>query len=158
MADWVAAAYELFKQQCEDIDILRHLTSEGCSRALAEKLLVFFPHSCALNVLADTGVVFSKNFRCMRSDGSVGPSRPLISDPDWVAIDSFVSERMAAEKDALAVIMTRSAEFDSINQALNNGSELKNLVSEDPIFMFTAASGLADAPESAPKPWWAFWR
>jgi hypothetical protein len=158
MADWVAKAYELFKQQKEDIDILRYLVSEGCSRALAEKLLVFFPHSCALNVLDDTGVTFSKNFRCMRTDGSVGPPRLLASDPDWVAINSFVLTQMTAEKDALAVIMTRSAEFDSINQALNNGSELKNLVSEDPIFMFTAASGLADAPEPARKPWWAFWR
>jgi hypothetical protein len=158
MADWIAAAYELFKQQREDVDILEHLLCGGCSRALAEKLLMFFPLSCAFNVLADSGVVFSKNFRCMRSDGSVGAPRPLTSDPDWLAIDRFVSKRMTTEKDSLAAIMTRSAEFDSINQALNNGSELKNLVSADPIFMFTAASGLAGAPEPARKPWWAFWR
>jgi hypothetical protein len=159
MTDWVGAAFELFKQQREDADVLDSLVAEGCSRALAEKLLVFLPHACGRALLADTGVALSDNFRCMRPDGTVGPPQRLASDSDWVAIQRYVTDRTLSDKESVAIIGMRSSEFDAVNQALHNGSQLKDLVTADPIFIFTDASGLPDAiQETKPKPWWAFWR
>ena len=159
MTDWVGTAFELFKQQREDIDILRSLLSAGCPRDLAEKLLVFIPHACGRAILADTGIAFPKSYRCLQPDDTLGPQLWFASDADWVSIERAIAARQPAERDAIALIGMRSAEFDAINQALHNGSQLANLVPSEPIFIFTDASGLAGvAGKTKAKPWWAFWR
>ena len=158
MNNWIETAFELFKKDTSDDDTFHQLLAAGCERRLAERLLCFFPLACGRIVLADL-VEFPGEYASLQAHGKIGPARSLRSDPDWIAIELFLTTRQQTEASAISRIGMRSAEFDAINKALLNGSEPKNLVLSKPIFTFVETETLTTTPvTSKPKPWWAFWR
>src|SRR5437870_1422958 len=108
MNKWIETAFELFKQNTSDDETFHQLLATDCERRLAERLLCFIPLACGRIVLGDLGVEFPGEYASFQADGEIGPARSLRSDPDWIAIDSFLTARRQTEADAIALIGMRS--------------------------------------------------
>lgn len=155
MNDWMDAAFDALQEPIADGEVVERLVSEGCTLALADKLVTLLPLACGRALLKGTGVSFSRSFRTMGVDGTIGDPHALRSEPHWRKVRSFVAARTASTPDAVAIVGRRSAEVDAVNKARMNGSRLSDLVGADPIFYFLQP-GLAE--KRRPRPWWAFWR
>jgi hypothetical protein len=63
-------------------------------------------------------------------DGALSPERTLASEPLWAEIRSFVSKerKQGVTSNDLRAIAGRSAEFDAVNQLLNQGAKSEDIV------------------------------
>ena len=151
----IHAAFDLLQQPLTDREIVDRLLGAACSRLEAEKLVAFVPTACGRVLLSEMGVSFPDTYTGMREDGSVGEPQRLSSDPDWNAIQRFVTAQKAANLGAIRLVGTRSAEFDAANKAIQKGSSPADLVGSGPVFLFIEPSPQSQYPRT---PWWAFWR
>ena len=113
-----------------DAEIYRKLVGEGVQPEVAARLVEFVPMAYCRLMLARSGVRFADTYRRRFGDGRVSAERPLSSEPVWDAAMAFGRcelDRNVPPEDLLAVGM-HSAEFDAVNQLLNKGSNLKDVV------------------------------
>jgi hypothetical protein len=109
--------------------LLGLLEAQTHDSTLAKALYCFIPIAyCRLFIpelrYPDTFVVVDKG------------SFPFAKEPVFLAVQKAASERLAQPEAAEKAmnILARSSDFDAINQALNNGSSLKDLEPGPPVF------------------------
>jgi hypothetical protein len=113
-----------------DIEIHEALIAEGLEAQTAARLVEFLPMAYCRLLLGNSGVQFSSSFQRQEANSQVSSERQLSSEPVWDGVVAFAREevkRGASPKDLIAVA-GRSAEFDAVNQMLNKGSNLKDIV------------------------------
>jgi hypothetical protein len=66
----------------------------------------------------------------MKKNGKVSPERLLSSEPLWNEVVAFAryEAKLGVSREDLFTIAGRSAEFDAVNQMLNSGSNLSDIV------------------------------
>jgi hypothetical protein len=134
--EYIAKAVDVFRNSPNlgDQQILDVLVKDGLDRELAARLVEFLPMAYCRVVLGNSGTQFSNTFRRRLENGELR-EKSLSSEPVWQASLEFArSEAKSgiAGKDLL-LVASHSAEFDVVNQLLNKGSKLTNLVLAAPI-------------------------
>jgi hypothetical protein len=112
-----------------DAEIHRSLVAEGFEPALAARLVEFLPIAYCRVLFENSGVRFSDSFLRRPAVGE-SSERLLSSDPVWGEVIAFARdevERGVSRNDLLAVA-GRGAEFDALNQMLNKGSNLRDII------------------------------
>jgi hypothetical protein len=112
-------------------------------------------------MLVESGVLFSEMYACCDESGKVIRNDRLDRIPLWNQALAFAKQEMSGgvSGDAIGLVAGRSAEFDAVNQALHDGSSLKNLVCGPPVFAWgefhnSVASGPA---AKSSRRWWQLW-
>jgi len=122
------------------------LLRAGLSKKQAHDAARFIPLAFGREILSGMGPAFSDTYVRM-SDGQ----RTEVA----LATEEFYAEAQKAaretNKEAFTSIAMQSSELQAVNNALNAGADVANLVLSPPVIEWQA--GLVEAP----KPWWKFW-
>jgi hypothetical protein len=132
MTDSISKAVAVIRESTESDDAALHrsLIAEGLAAPLAARLVQFLPMVYCRLMLEPSGVRFSRGFQQRLANGQITPEKLLASEPIWNEALAFAKteiDRGISPKDCLA-IAARSAEFDAVNQLLNKGAKLQNLI------------------------------
>jgi hypothetical protein len=113
-----------------DVELYRILVADGLEAALAARLVEFLPMAYCRLLLKDSGVRFPNTFQRMQARGKNSSARLLSSEPVWNAVIAFARDEAARgiSRDDLLAVAGRSAEFQAVNQMLNQGSNLRDIV------------------------------
>ena len=128
-----------------DPEILKAwLLRAGLSKEEAHDAVRFIPLA-----LAGSGVSLPDTY--IRVVGDQQEERPLKDEPFFRGT-SMMAPSLAQDYGAetLSAIVIQSAEFQAVNNALNAGSNLEDLVGGPPLIE-------CDFPAPPPPPWWKFW-
>ena len=128
----------------DDREIFRALVAQGVQATMAARLVEFVPMVYCRLMLTPSGARFPSTYRRKLADGQVSKELPLESESVWKAAKAFAGEELERGVSAQNVLAVagRSAEFDALNQLLNNGSNLANVA---------LTSVLLNWPESGPE-------
>ena len=124
-----------------DVEIYGMLVADGLKPAVAARLVEFLPMAYCRLLLKDSGVRFPNTFQRKQANGKISSERLLSSEPVWKAAIAFArdeSERGISRGDLLAVA-ARSAEFQVVNQMLNQGSNLRDIALTPALLMWQEA-------------------
>lgn len=129
----------------EDIEVYDALVATGVKPQIAARVIEFLPMVYCRLILTSKGVKFANSFRRRLSDGGVSASKLLSSEPLWEACVAFANmeAKSGVSGKDLWIIAARSAEFHAVNQMLNGGSKLKDLILTSSVLMW---------PEHGPSP------
>ena len=139
----IAKAIEVLRQSPDstDIDVFESLLAIGLCRQHSARLVELLPIAYSRAMFQKSNVRFSDSFY---REGSA-EIKNLSDEPIWSTISTFAADeikRGITSRD-LFLIAARSAELDAINQLLNNGGTLDNLVIHSLVFLWPF-----DGPES----------
>jgi hypothetical protein len=112
-----------------DAEIYRSLVAEGFEPTVAARLVELLPMAYCRVLFENSGVRFSNSFLRKPAAGEAS-ERLLSSDPVWAEVMLFArneAERGISRRDLLSVAC-RGAEFDAVNQMLNKGSRLSDII------------------------------
>jgi len=138
----IAAAY------AED-QVVEKLVAEGVPRSLAERVAAFIPLACGRALLAGTGVALADTYLVSRNGEMV--ERPLAGEEVYRRVYAdAVNGRIP--KPIFNVCAMRSSELDAVNQALNAGAAIENLVAGPPVLLRITDD--AELPKT--RWWWPF--
>jgi len=133
--------------------LLAGLLRAGLSNEQAHDAVRFIPLAFGRDVLDGAGVVFSDTYLRIAGPQSAGEERPLNDEPffrEALSLATLVATEIGF--DAFNTVAMQSSEFQALNNALNAGAQLENLIASPPAMMYDTA---AAAP--AKPPWWKFW-
>src|SRR5258708_7764460 len=137
MNEIVSKTVDIFRSSTllQDAEIYQTLVVRGVQPDDAGRLVEFLPMVYCRLIFADRGVRFSDTFRRILQDGSVSQEQPFSSQPVWNAAMTFAREEIkrGVLKEDLLAIAGRSAEYDAVNQLLQKGSKLQNIVLTTPV-------------------------
>lgn len=103
--------------------------TDGIERVYAARLVEFIPAIYCRLLLRPSGVRFSETFVRELESGEWTGEQTLGSHPVWLEISHYASTRGQDLSPAeLLSIAARSAEFDAVNQMLNDGSKPRDLI------------------------------
>ncbi|MBN2712102.1 MAG: hypothetical protein JXR97_06650 [Planctomycetes bacterium] len=163
----------LSSPDAEDETVYRHLLSQGVSASLADRAMVF-TDMCFSNILFqeyDFPTTYS-----IYTDTPPYPNKSLIEEPVF-SVGRRYAWRLSCNpdfKDAFMAMASRCSITKAVNQALHQGSNLKDIYFAPPVVFlnrFENASPLA-MPDVRPpisemlikkewkqrkRPWWHFW-
>jgi hypothetical protein len=129
MNEAITSAVAIFRNspQLDDESAFRALLKLGIERSLAARIVEFLPMAYCRVLFLNSGVQFSKSFTRAASPLKV---QSLSLEPVWVPFLAYAESEIGAgsRRDELLMVAGRSAEFHAINQLLDKGAELKNLV------------------------------
>jgi len=139
----IASALTIFRNspELDDQSVFQALIDKGVERSLAARIVEFLPIAYCRVLLVKSGVQFSNIFTRAGSPLNV---QSLSCVPIWVPLLAYAEAeiREGATRQEILMVAGRSAEFQAINQMLNNNAELKNIV---------LTSILLPWPESGPE-------
>jgi len=128
-AEAIAIALAIFRNspQLDDKSAFRALVQRGIERSLAAHIVEFLPSAYCRVLFLNSGVQFSNSFTRTESPRKIQSFSWL---PIWVPFLAYAESeiRRGVGRDELLMVAGRSAEFHAINQLLDQGSELKNVV------------------------------
>jgi hypothetical protein len=131
-------------------DALREiLQREGLSPTETTRALEFIPLAFGRNFLGGMGVQFPDTYRRVDASGREVVRKKLVFEP--LFMDAAMRAPLVLMKqgqDAYMAVVLRSSEVQAVNEALNAGSDPKDLVAAEPVML---------ADETPAKPWWKFW-
>jgi len=137
MDESLSAAVAAFREfrDLDDIDMYRRFVGMGAEPRFAARLVEFVPMAYGRLLLSPSRVRFSDSFQRRLSDGNVSEPRPLTSEPVWNAALEFASREVKSglSVDDFLFLAARSAEFQGVNQMLNQGSKLENIACTSPL-------------------------
>jgi hypothetical protein len=161
-------------QGCSDEELLSGLCSLGLPADQALEAVRFIPIAFARHFLDGMGITFSERYWVFSPAGKEVSSGSLTSNPIFHMASELAPKLLT--KPAIEQIVFRSAEANSVNQALNSGSKSQNLQLA-PVVLFTGtptAMGLELAQSKissflrnelakepivqAKKSWWRIWQ
>jgi hypothetical protein len=129
MNEAIASALAIFRNspQLDDESIFRALVQRGIERSLAARIVEFLPIAYCRMLFLNSGVQFSNSFTRAASPLKI---QSLSWVPVWVPFLAYAESeiRGGVGRHELLIVAGRSAEFQAINQLLDKGAELKNLV------------------------------
>jgi hypothetical protein len=115
--------------QLSDEEIYRVLVKSGMERRRAARLIELLPTAYFCVMFADSGIRLPQTLRRDPGDGRVSVEKPLQSEEVWEPALAFAraeADAGIAEQDWLAVV-GRGAEFNAVNDALQQGRTLESL-------------------------------
>ncbi|HJQ39542.1 MAG TPA: hypothetical protein VKB93_20560 [Thermoanaerobaculia bacterium] len=131
------------------------LLRAGLSKEQAHDAVRFLPLAFGRDVLDGIGVAFSDTY--VRIVDGQQEERALNDEPFFREARTLA--RVVATEvgfDTYNAIAMQSSEFQALNNALNAGAEVENLVAGPPMVMCEGfAAAAAAKPEK--KPWWKVW-
>lgn len=143
-----------------DDGIYRALVAAGFDQRLAARLVEFLPAAYCRVLLEQGGPRFSDTFQRRRRDGTISPPKAYASEPVWTAALEFARrevEKGISREDKLNVA-GRSGEFHAINDLMNGGSKLENIVLTPAVFQWPEQGpDEEDTGSESAKPWWKLW-
>lgn len=114
--------------ELSDKQVVQELVQAGIEQSYAARIVEFTSVVFARHILGPMGVRFSDIF-IRRASNDYTKEQSLSSHPVWMEINEFVKTRgHMFGKDEWLAIAGRSAEFDAVNQLLNRGASLSNLI------------------------------
>jgi hypothetical protein len=163
-------------EKWDDDAAKRHLMANGVPEAIADDAVRFAPIAIGRAFMESLGVELSNQYLCFRADGSVARSGDL--DQNEVFRTAIELAPDLALHPGFKAAAYSSPEVDAVNQALQDGSDAKDLVL-GPVALFleqptrrgfqTAqehvarvareAVGVSPEAEKVPsgRPWWKIW-
>ncbi|HET7229677.1 MAG TPA: hypothetical protein VFJ16_06735 [Longimicrobium sp.] len=138
------------------------LARAGLPGEMAGDVAALMPIAFGRELLDGMQIEFSPEYAVHTPGGEVRIAGQLADHPVFAAAAALASrmvERQEGGEDFVAVA-TWSAEFAAVNQALNAGSDVSDLVAGPPVI--TQASPAAapvtpSAPAAERRPWWKVW-
>jgi hypothetical protein len=118
--------------QGTDVEIVYLLVSKQISHQDAWKLVSFLPLAFGRVLMNSSGASFSDKY-IMDINGKKPQEKLLKNEPFFHESMSIARDRGSYCQEYWTNIITRSAEINSINQALHAGSNLEDLVLAPPI-------------------------
>jgi hypothetical protein len=129
MDEAIAITLAIFRNspQLDDKSVFRALVERGIERSLAAQIVEFLPSAYCRVFFLNSGAQFSNSFTRTESPRKIQSFSWL---PVWVTFLAYAESeiRGGAGRHQLMMVAGRSAEFHAINQLLDKGSELKNVV------------------------------
>ena len=122
------------------------LLRAGLSRKQAHDAARFIPILFGREILGDMGPTLSDTYIRM-SDGQ--STEVKLDDEEFYR--EALKAAPATDTETFRSIAMRSSELQAVNNALNAGADVANLVLSPPVIEWEA--GLVEEP----KPWWKFW-
>ncbi len=112
----------------EDIEIFNILILQGIDKNIAKKIIQFVPLAFCRVILESSGIVFSNYYQVSEYNGEISELRPLQDEEVFnEAIAIAIANSSSLCGDELLVIAGRSAEFNVINELLNEGAFMNEL-------------------------------
>jgi hypothetical protein len=144
-----------------DEGIYRALVEAGFEQRLAARLVEFLPAAYCRVLFEQAGPRFSDTFQRRCRDGTISPPSLLASEPVWMAALEYARrevEKGISREDKLNVA-GRSADFHAINDLLNGGSKLENVVLTPVVFQWPEKRLDGEGTRATfSKQWWMPWR
>jgi hypothetical protein len=146
--------YLLAHPHVDDQAVIDALKQAGIGENRAFELVIWVPMAFGRAVLERLDVKLPSTFQLTASDGKILTRRRFSDEP--VYVEAYrIATALAQPEFHFLTIGSRSAEFQAVNAALLQGSEVKNLVAAEPVVSFPDQS--SQATENTRKPWWKFW-
>lgn len=126
----ISRAVNIFRESpaSSDYEIYLRVVAEGVEPKYAARLVEFLPMAYCRLILTDTGTRFSDMFRRRLHDGTLSPERTLASEPAWTEVMRFAkAEQGQVTGSELVAVAAHSAEFDAVNQLLNQGAKPEDI-------------------------------
>lgn len=156
----------------KDVDAASQLLrARELDPGVVHRVATFLPLAFFRVMFADIGVTFSPDYQRIKKDGT-GEVLKLMREPAYARAIALCPDLMAGGlTDAVKMLATCSATFNTVNSALNSGSKPENLVISPAIIPDPAAAAAAVergvkqirpvpepcAPAQPRKSWWRFW-
>lgn len=160
----------------EEDDLIASITSLGIDELQARRAFMFIQTAWARSVLSKLPVKLSREYILFDKDGRAYERKPLMSSP-WFVAASDEAERLSP-RSGFDTIVTMSAEFNAVNNALLAGSQAEDLVmlpvymnppdmsdegwararayiSADATRLRDSQTVASQTPDS--RPWWKLW-
>lgn len=152
LVDFAASLYGRYRDG-DDKAIAAALKQAGADPVTIADLIAFIPLGFSRALLDESGVTFQPNYTVMNPETNEEASLPLAGEPAFAEAYALARRWREANMngDLFTTIVTRSAEFRAINDALNNGSKLENLVASEPVILNS------NWRPAGRKPWWKLW-
>jgi hypothetical protein len=129
MNEAIARALTIFRGSpgLDDEGVFRALVNQGVERLLAARLVEFLPIAYCRVLLLNSGVRFSNSFARAVSPLKI---QSLSCESVWIPFLAYAESeiREGVARREILMVAGRSAEFHAINQMLDKGAELKNVV------------------------------
>jgi len=129
MNEAIASALKIFREspELDDENVFRALVDRGVERSLAARIVEFLPIAFCRVLLLNSGVQFSNSVVRAASPRKI---QSLSCEPVWIPFLAYAESeiRGGGARREMLMVARRSAEFQAINQMLDKGAELKNLV------------------------------
>jgi len=121
-----------------DVEIFRTLVTDGLKPLVAARLVEFLPMAYCRLILRDSGVRFPNTFQRRLTNGTISSERLLSSEPVWNDAIAFARDeaKRGISREDLLVVAGRCAEFQAVNQMLNDGSQLKDIAVTPTVLMW----------------------
>ena len=135
-------------------ELMRH---DGISLEDIESIVEFMPLAFGRSFLGD-GVTFASDY--VRTDLQGRERfRKRLSEERWFMEATMYAPivMMKMGQDAFASVATRSSEVRAINEALDAGANLEDLVASPPVLIWRGPEELPEESGTPSKPWWKFW-
>lgn len=128
-------------EQLDDANLAATFVERGFDLEEGRRLIEFLPLAFGRVLLARIGTTVQPT--CMRTTKSgIAVERRLDKNALWREISDFVDEQVTgglSDNDLLR-LAGRSAEFDAVNQLLNQGSDARTIVLSPPAFSWIDGS------------------
>ncbi|MFO1170361.1 MAG: hypothetical protein U1E49_05260 [Hyphomicrobiaceae bacterium] len=127
---YIEQCADLLAQELDDDVVAQSLVENGCDPELADRIIAHLPSAYARRVLDELGVRENDSYSQPLTNGK-WIAVPYARDPVWRAALAFAKAdfQRGNQRDAQGRIAQRSAEIDSLNAALEAGSDPKEAVS-----------------------------
>lgn len=160
------AAIVTERREFSEDDIYSAMSSAGIPDGTVVRAFKFTQIAWGRAFLAGIGVQFSPEYLCFNASGDVIESGRLENEPHYAAAWALVPQHVRSAGFQRLALM--SAEVHVINDALNSGSNPKDLITLPPSLFLEAPTetGMAKArqviatlqkAQPVRKPWWRLW-
>ena len=109
-------------------ELLGKLVNDGMNENIATEILLFFPTALGRVFLSNQKINFPDEYLLYNGEILV-ERKNLSNNPIFVELMEYSKKvlKYKLSKNDLINLLVRGAEFNAINKALNNGSDLSNL-------------------------------
>jgi hypothetical protein len=117
-------------------EIVNRLAAHGINEEIAWRIICFVPLAFCRVMLQSSGVHFAPTYLLKSSAVEFEEEKVLAEEPFFEAAVKVAQSKIGSTSgDFFLAVAGRSAEFHVINTALNDGSQLENLVLTSPIII-----------------------
>lgn len=159
LTDSIIKGVETFRDnpQAEETTLIMNLVNQEIDELTASSIVDFIPIAFTRVGLEHLNIKFQDYFQCVDRKGNVLKKTKLLDIPIYAEALRFAKEDsgMFLDNDEFLAIESYNAEFKAINNALNQGSKIEDLVIS-PVTMLSENSIENDLKEK--KSWWQVWK
>lgn len=159
ITDSIIKGVETFRDnlRADEQVLIQNLISQGIDEKTAGDLVDFIPIAFTRVGLDHLNIDFQDYVQYVDKIGRVKEKRKLIDIPIYAEAVRFAKEDagLFVDNEEFLTIESYSAEFKVINDMLNKGSRIEDLVIS-PVTMLAGSNVIEDSEEN--KSWWQIWK